>query len=88
MLAAFALLFMLSSAFFPVMLCHHDCTGEHCPFCLQIRTWDAVRRLLGGCILCVFFALLAAFCAHAFRAMGSCPLYHITPVLLKTKLLN
>ena len=87
-LLIFALLFMLASAFFPAFACHHNCTGDGCPVCLQIRAWATVLRLFGAGIACQILILawqkITAFLLHSLAA----PAALRTPIALKTKLLN
>ena len=87
-LAVLALLFMLASAFFPAFACHHTCTGDDCPVCLQIRAWTSVLRLLGAGVCGALFLLSFQIAAKLFAAAFFNLIPNRTPVALKTKLLN
>ena len=87
-LTAFAVLFVLSSVFLPAILCGHDCTGEHCLFCMQIRSWNAVRRLLGAVMLCALLFFAAFFAAKQHSGAHAYAPLRRTLVMLKTELLN
>lgn len=87
-LVAFALLFVLASVFFPAMASHHDCSGEDCPVCVQLRAWTIVLRLFSAVVLCVWLFRGRQLCARFFASMRSCVGAERSPVALKTKLLN
>ena len=88
-LAAFALLFVLTSCMFPAVSCHHQCTGDDdCPVCMQIRMWQTVLRLFGTCLLCVWFALGVRNGLRAARHARTLFVCRRSPVALKTRLLN
>ena len=87
-LIVFAVLFMLAAAFFPALACHHDCSGDDCPVCLQMHVWTGVLRLFGAVALCALLYLHAHLSVQRCLHRLSDAFVRITPVLLKTKLLN
>ena len=87
-LAIFAVVFMLASAFLRSFFICHNCSGDHCPICVQIHVWHTVQRLLGlGALYCL--ALIAAvLIARTAAELLSVICARRTLITLKTKLLN
>lgn len=86
-LAALAVLVMLSSAFFIVAHAEHDCEGEDCPICEQLCA--CVKSFQRFTITVLVAAAVALTCACDIRLGGKvCAFAPSTPILLKVKLSN
>lgn len=87
-LAALAVLVMLSSAFFIVAHADHDCTGEDCPVCEQICACAKSFRRFAFAAL-IASAVITLVCACDIHLGGkACAFAPSTPILLKVKLSN
>ena len=87
-LAALAVLVMLSSAFFIVAHAEHDCAGEDCPICEQLCACVKSFQRFTITVL-VAAAAVALTCACDIRLGGKvCAFAPSTPILLKVKLSN
>lgn len=87
-LASFALLFVLISCAFPIFSCCHNCLGDHCPVCLQIRLWHNALRLFGAIWLCMALSPALSAGVSALQYRKALWMHRRTPVTLKIKLLN
>lgn len=88
LLAALLALALLFSALFIALETHHDCVGEDCVVCAQIRACEHFLRQLTlsaaqlALVCALLLPLVVALCPRA--AAYRCP----TPVTLKVKLSN
>lgn len=87
-LAALAVLVMLSSACFVITHAEHDCAGEDCPVCEQLCACVKSFQRFTITVL-VAAAAVALTCACDIRLGGkACAFAPSTPILLKVKLSN
>ena len=88
LLTAVLLLVMLCSAHLIASERGHDCIGENCPICDQIRLRQRTLKNLLPIVCAVLFAaaLSCALCRRIFAGANSIRLS--TPVALKVKLSN
>lgn len=84
-LLAFTLLF---SVFFVVSRADHDCGGEHCAICQQIRACQSILRQLSAARPAAARAALLCMCLLLPVQRQPSVIAVSSPVLLKVKLLN
>ena len=87
-LAALAVLIVLSASVFMIEHAGHECVGEDCPICAQIYACAENLKNLAA-VAAVVFAAAAFAAALRVCADGELPVYvPRTPVSLKVKLSN
>ena len=87
-LAAIAVVVMLSSSLFIIEHADHDCIGDDCAVCEQINICAQTLKNLSIAVLATTIAYALGFSLHtAFGRIVSAFISY-TPVLLKVKLSN
>ncbi len=85
LLLTFILLF---SAFYTAVWADHDCAGENCPVCGQIREYEHTLKTLGYSTITTLNFIILICAVHPLFMPLRTPLRKSTPVTLKVKLSN
>lgn len=85
-LALLVLLALLVSALYLIAEADHDCTGEDCHVCAQLRLCENLLRRFAA--VAVTAAALAVVCLAPAAACSACAVRRMTPVSGRVRLNN
>jgi hypothetical protein len=80
--AVFILAFLLTASVYSVINIDHDCIGEGCPICANIRALWSLLTYIAETVFFVFFLLAARFCIQRLMILYELPVLRLSSVRL------